>query len=152
MSEGWRRVTPEDRERMQKAVQAGLAKQCGREWTIAGTTYFCMRDKHEDDVHLLEVSLRDEDIGPYLPPCEITAAARRGAERGCNHQGPFAEGPAAEPQDRERNQLYNAGFEAGLKTGTKRERAAVVAWLRKDNRHARADAVERGEHRREGEG
>lgn len=49
--------------------------------------------------------------------------------KGCNHQGPFSEGPAAEPQDRERNQLFNAGFESGLKHGAKEERAAVIRRL-----------------------
>lgn len=45
----------------------------------------------------------------------------------CNHIGPFSEGPAAEPQDRERNQIYNAGFEMGLKHATSRAVSFVEA-------------------------
>lgn len=53
-----------------------------------------------------------------------------GELRTCNHVGPFSEGGAAEPQDRERNQLYNAGYELGMKYGRKFERRDVVAVLR----------------------
>jgi hypothetical protein len=56
------------------------------------------------------------------------------------------------------NEDFARSFDMGLAAGEKRERAAVVAWLRA-NREAstlpkgcwEADAIERGEHRREEE-
>lgn len=47
-------------------------------------------------------------------------AQEEGRKEGCNHEGPFSEGTATEPEQRDRNQLYNAGFEAGLKHGTRK--------------------------------
>ena len=54
------------------------------------------------------------------------------------------------------NEDFARSFDLGLAAGERRERAAVVAWLRA-NREAstlpktcwEADAIERGEHRRE---
>ena len=56
------------------------------------------------------------------------------------------------------NEDFARSFDMGFAAGERRERAAVVAWLR-DNRSAstlpktccEADAIERGEHRREEE-
>ena len=56
------------------------------------------------------------------------------------------------------NEDFARSFDMGVAAGERRERAAVVAWLR-DNRSAstlpkgcwEADAIERGEHRREEE-
>jgi hypothetical protein len=39
-----------------------------------------------------------------------------------------------------------------LRDAVAAERAAVVAWLRNEERHRLANAIERGEHRREEEG
>jgi hypothetical protein len=63
------------------------------------------------------------------------------------------------------NEDFSRAFDMGLAAGEKRERAAVVVWLRKEavshrrdgfpiaayTMQERADAIERGEHRREEE-
>ena len=48
------------------------------------------------------------------------------------------------------NEDFSRAFDMGLAAGEKRERAAVVAWLRDEMHHGwEADAIDRGEHRRE---
>jgi hypothetical protein len=50
------------------------------------------------------------------------------------------------------NEDFARSFDMGLAAGERRERAAVVAWLRDEMHHGwEADAIERGEHRREEE-
>jgi hypothetical protein len=50
------------------------------------------------------------------------------------------------------NEDFSRAFDMGLAAGERRERAAVVAWLRDEMHHGwEADAIERGEHHREDE-
>jgi len=121
------------------AIRAAVAKErCA--FTAAGG-YRCTRAKHPGDDH------------GWSPAGEADwstlAASPRGGAGPCDHIGPFSEGPAAEPQDRERNQLYNAGFEMGVKHATKR----VVKWLRGVNKKESnnlASWIEDGAHLRSG--
>lgn len=87
-----------------------------------------------------------QPAAPATPLVEVAA---------CNHVGPFSDGLATSPQDRERNQLYNAGFEAGTGHATRRSIRLLRGAARRDTGDINlgsialelaARAIERNEH------